>query len=108
MKEWQKYNELPISEKEIILIGKHLNTSMTGQSKFSYNQSKQKSIDIRKRFRIGPNQKIIVATLSSEDERFAADSIGKSISKSDGVFSDQAHWIKWLCKNLQKETLSSM
>ena len=49
LKEWQKYNELPISEKEIILIGKHLNTSMTGQSKF-YNQSKQKRLILERDF----------------------------------------------------------
>lgn len=98
MKEWQKYNKMPISEDKITLIGKHLKTSLTGQSKFSYNHSKQKSIDIKKRFCIGANKKIIVATLSSEDERFAAASIGKSISKNNRVFSDQSHWIKWLYK----------
>lgn len=68
-------------------------------SPFIYSAPKSREkVDLRREFGIDAQQKVLVATMSSHDERFAAVTIGVMPEDHDLVFSTQIDWISALAE----------
>lgn len=98
---WDKYKNNINNQKEIINTGKHFKALFKAHDAFVYSSARDKTgVSIRKQFGILPIQKILIATLSSYDERFAEDTLGRTTKESDTLFSSQIDWcstlIEWV------------
>lgn len=94
---WSDYKERPCSRKELSGVSDHLMELFKGKNIFAYSSEKRgDSINIRKKFGIESNQKIIVAVMSSYDERFAAESVGAVPSNYELCFPTQSDWLNAL------------
>jgi hypothetical protein len=76
---------------------------LEAKSVFIYSAPKSmEKVDLRRKFGIGKQQKVLVATMSSHDERFAAVTIGVMPESRDLVFPTQVDWIGALIEFVAK------
>jgi hypothetical protein len=71
----------------------HFVELLRGRSVFAYSAGKSESFDLRRRFGIGAGRKVLVATMSSYDEEFAAEAAGARVYAGRQLFVTQADWI---------------
>lgn len=91
---WEWYKQLPCTADQLAVVTDHMLTLFEANTPFVYSSPKShKRVDLRKRFGISDSQKILVATMSSHDERFAAVTIGVMPTDNDLVFPTQIDWI---------------
>ena len=96
---WQHYRDAPCSPAQLSIVTDHLLALFDANSPFIYSAPKSREkIDLRKKFGIGSGQKVLVATMSSHDERFAAVTIRVMPEDSSLVFPTQIDWINALIK----------
>ena len=96
---WSHYRDIPCSSVQLGIVTDHLISLFGANSPFIYSAPKsQEMIDLRKKFGITAQQKVLVATMSSHDERFAAVTIGVMPPDSSLVFPTQIDWIDALAK----------
>lgn len=95
---WTQFACIPCSHQAATSVTDHILEIFRGRNPWAYSTPLGQPIDIRERFKIKPNQKILLATMSSYDEQFAAESIGLSFDKGKILFDSQASWIEWLIK----------
>ncbi|MCC6967280.1 MAG: hypothetical protein IT391_13485 [Nitrospira sp.] len=96
---WQQFRDRPCAPRTLREITDHFLVLFRGQSVFSYSASTSKSaFNLRKRFGIGADQKVLVATMSSNDERLAANVIGVLPNSSTALFPRQVDWISSLAR----------
>lgn len=94
---WKKYENVPLKTKEVSDVLGHLKELFNANSVFVYSSPTTSTRpDIRALYGIGPKQKILVATMSSYDERFAAESNLTLAETKDSVFKSQIEWIQYL------------
>ena len=94
---WQHYRALPCSSGQLSIVTDHLLTLFKATSVFVYSAPKShEKVDLRRKFGIISQQKVLVATMSSHDERFAAVTIGVMPEDRDLVFPAQIDWIRAL------------
>jgi hypothetical protein len=95
---WPEYRNMACSRESLGFVTDHFIELFRGKSIFAYSSSKQKekTESIRERFSIESNQKVLVATMSSYDERFAAETIGAIPNDYQLLFPKQVDWIKAL------------
>lgn len=105
---WSEYLKYPINKKSIFYVNSHIEMLLSAKSPWVYSVKGKKlsENDLKKYFGILPHQKILVATMSSEDERYAAEIVGNIPSKQAPLFKTNFEWINYLI-NLVKndETL---
>lgn len=90
---WPKLKDKVLGEDEIKNVGNHFGSLFKAKDFAVYSSPRvSSSKNIRDYFGILPNQKLLVATLSSYDERFAENILGRTISEEDTFFSSQATW----------------
>ena len=94
---WAKHCHRPVQADVAVQITDHFLELLKGRSAFTYSAPKADAGgNIHERFGIKPTQKILCATLSSYDERFAAETIG-ALRKIDGLlFPHQKDWVREL------------
>jgi hypothetical protein len=90
---WPQAKEEPCTQTEVSYIEAHFGELLKGQHFLAYSTASKRRFDIHEYFHISPEQKIIVATLSSYDERFAAESIGVLPIQENILFISQKDWI---------------
>ncbi len=96
---WKHYMDIPCASAQLSMVTDHVLALFEGKSMFVYSSPKsRKALDLRKRFGISRHQKILVATMSCHDERFAAVTIGVMPPDNDLVFPSQIDWIDALKK----------
>ncbi|MCW5798237.1 MAG: hypothetical protein KIT40_07055 [Nitrospira sp.] len=96
---WAHFRNRPCPPDILRDITKHFLVLFGGRSVFSYSPgTSREPFDVRNRFKIRMDQKIMVATMSSNDERIAAKAIGVLADNPETLFPDQVDWIKWLIK----------
>lgn len=101
-KNWIKHSTNPISKTEVDLVLENLKTLLAGKHFLSYSSVFRKEFSVREFFKIpSTTKKIILATMSSYDERFAGEVIGSVPAYSNLVFTDQIEWIESLVKFFQ-------
>lgn len=91
---WTTHRDRPVCAKNAAMITDHFVELFKGSSPFAYSSPKTTHAgDVRRRFGIRAEQRILCATMSSFDERFAAETVG-ALKQIDGLlFPHQADWI---------------
>jgi len=98
-KYWSKLNKVPISIAEAKYVTNNFLELLKAKHFLIYSTPKSKeSLSIRKIFNINKDQKILVATMSSYDELFAAQYVGAWKMPKKIMFPTQIDWIKELIK----------
>jgi hypothetical protein len=75
---------------------------LKSKSFLSYSQSKSESFEIRKKFNIPEDKRVIVAIMSSYDEHLAADTVGAYQHHIKPLFNTQIEWIRTLINFFSK------
>lgn len=94
---WESLQAQPLAASSLSYVTDHFMALLEGRNVFAYSAPKQaEAIDVRGRFGIRPDQKVLVATMSSYDERFAAEFVGALRGDYELVFPQQVDWIRAL------------
>ena len=103
---WSFYKDIPCSPESIKVVTNHFLELFKGQHFLAYSSAKRNTVNIRNLFKIKNNQKLLVATMSSYDERFAGEVIGALPQHSNLIFPNQIEWLKGLIEFVkQREDL---
>ncbi|EQA46939.1 capsule polysaccharide biosynthesis domain protein [Leptospira broomii serovar Hurstbridge str. 5399] len=94
VKYWPSYREKSISPEAVLNVGNHFFELLRGNHFLVYSSNLSESVSIRKAFKIPEGCKIVSATMSSNDERFASACAGVSIKDTNVTFANQAEWIR--------------
>lgn len=97
---WLDYRSKPIGHEEVNLVSEHFTGLLDANSAFAYSSAFEASqpVDLRERFGVPENVKVLLVPMSSEDEINAgrlADVLPTS-SDSTSLFADQFEWIEFL------------
>ncbi|TGM62103.1 capsule biosynthesis protein [Leptospira meyeri] len=95
---WNEFKNLSCTKEEANSVKNHFLTLFRGRHFLAYSQPVELRNSIKDLFKISPNQRIIVATMSSYDERFAGESIGELKKPSFLIFNTQIEWISELVR----------
>lgn len=95
---WEIYKKVKLTKDIIQDVINHFQSLFKAQNVFVYSSPANKNINVRNYFNIDKHKKIILAILSSPDERGAAGMIGSKTS-TQKVFKDVYEWINFLIKN---------
>jgi len=94
---WTRVKDRPIPKEIARYVVSHFQSLFAATDIFVYSSPRDRAkADLRSRFGIHPGQKIIVAALSSFDERFAGSVIGRIPSGRESLFPSQASWCEAL------------
>lgn len=99
---WIELQDRPSSTDAMSLATDHFLEVARGRSLWAYSAAPDKDVDLRKRFGIEAGQKIICATMSSDDERFSGEVIGALPVNIPSVFPRQVDWIAALIRYVQQ------
>ena len=101
--QWSHYKNLPCSQSQMSIVTDHMLALFKAKSPFIYSAPKShERIELRQQFGILPQQKVLVATMSSHDERFAAVTIGVMPEDHDLMFQTQIEWISALTEFVER------
>ncbi|MCG6142113.1 capsule biosynthesis protein [Leptospira mtsangambouensis] len=95
---WEQFKNSTCTQVEANSVKNHFLTLFQGKHFLAYSHPVQSTISVREFFKISPSQKIIVATMSSYDERFAGETIGELRKPKSLIFNSQIEWISELIK----------
>lgn len=99
---WKDFAKKPCSPEQLARVSDHFKELFKANSVFVYSSPlEQKALNIRQLYKIRPDQKILVATMSSYDERFAAEANGTLAPVTDAIFSSQIEWVKFLIQYIR-------
>ncbi len=91
---WPEFRQLPCPPPVMHYVTNHFLEVLRGRSAFVYSSGRSRDVpDIRQRFGIRSDQKILLATLSSLDELLAAEATGLFPSDYKTPFPDQVSWL---------------
>ena len=94
---WPNYKAVPCSLAELRNVTDHIVEIFKGRHFLAYSSPRKKvPVDVRSFFGIGKDKKIAVATMSSYDERMAAETCGIFDKSYELIFPKQVDWIKAL------------
>lgn len=94
---WLRYQELPSSKSNIAAVSKHFLSLFEGLNVFAYSApAASEKQDLRKYFGVPDGSQILLATMSSQDERIAAQAIGVMPQTPGILFPSQIDWIEAL------------
>ena len=94
---WPTYRDLPCSPEMLEAVTGHMMALFKGLDVFAYSAPKGiNPPDLRSRFGVKPGQKVLLATMSSSDERVAAEAIGVQFPDKTCLFPTQVDWVRAL------------
>ncbi len=93
---WDAYRDLPCSAAELARVTDHFEQLFRGTSVFAYSAGKAVAQDVRARFGVAPDQRLVVAAMSSYDEYVSAAAIGEMPAQQSSLFPTQIEWIRAL------------
>lgn len=97
IKQWDRFKALPCSPSAARYVTEHFLELFRGRSLFTYSLGRTgDGVDVRARFGVRPDQKFMVATMSSYDELFAGEITGQMPALDRGAFHTQIDWIRSL------------
>lgn len=103
IKNWEKYNNKPISKEQIEKIVNYASALIKSKHFLVYSMKSNESVNLIDFFKIPKNiKKVVTVIMSSPDERFAAESVGIIEKEEQEVFKTQADWIKSLIEYFTK------
>lgn len=99
--QWQRFSDIPVTSKLAATVTSHYVDLMKGRSLFGYSSAVDGTHkSLREHFGISPEQKVLVATLSSYDEQYSAKVVGVRAFQETLLFDTQLDWIKALLEYL--------
>lgn len=97
---WLAYREEPLESKTVELVAEHFDGLWAASSAFAYSSELEgtSATDLRLKFGIDQDSKVLLAAMSSEDELMGVQLIGVApLSTSQkSLFADQFEWVKFL------------
>ena len=94
---WPRFRDLPCNERELAHVTDHFLRLFQGTSVFAYSAPKSAAgVEVRAHFGATPQQKLLVATMSSYDEYVAAAAVGGAPPASTLLFPTQLAWVRAL------------
>lgn len=97
---WLRYRDEPITAREVDLVGDHFAGLLHAQSAFAYSIKFEgvTPAELRARLAIPEGRRVLLATMSSEDELYAARLIDAMpvTTISESLFADQFEWVEEL------------
>jgi hypothetical protein len=94
VRQWAERQHLPVTDAQMDYVNQHFRQLAAGQHFLVYSKGvPNQPVDIRASFGIRRDQKVLLATLSSYDERYAAELEGAMRPSKTSVFADQLSWI---------------
>ncbi len=101
---WPEIKSMSCNESLLSEVTGHFLELLHGKNVFAYSAPKSKfNIDVRKHFGVFPDQKILVATLSSYDEQFAVEFVGAMLKPEKLLFKTQADWVQVLVEWIKRK-----
>jgi hypothetical protein len=94
--QWSKLQGRPCPSDAMAAATNHLLEMARGRSIWAYSTAPKGRVDLRREFNIAADQKVICATMSSDDERFGGEVAGVLTPVKSALFSSQVDWIKAL------------
>lgn len=102
---WAKHRERPVGLGPMRLVTDHYVELLRARTAFAYSVAKSDVLfDVRKRFGIGLTHRILVATMGSYDEEFAAQAVGALVYNRPALFATQADWIRELLSYVSRRS----
>ncbi|MEO8157950.1 MAG: hypothetical protein ABI648_09150 [Betaproteobacteria bacterium] len=100
---WPELADRPCPPEVAQLITNHFIQLISGQHFLAYSAAQDGSASsIRQRYAVPADAKLLVATMSSYDERLAAEAIGVVIHPTDLLFPRQVDWIRALIDHVRE------
>ncbi len=94
---WNTYREIPCSQALLSTVTEHVLALFSGLDVFAYSAPlANKGHDLKSKFGVRPGQKVLMATMSSSDERVAAEAIGVQFPDNECQFPTQVEWVSAL------------
>ncbi len=94
---YDEYAGQPVSPTVIDDVTQHFLCLLSSSSSFVYSAARsQEYFDVRAHFGVRPNQRLIVASTSSYDERFAVESVNASPPPGFLLFPRILDWVSYL------------
>lgn len=94
---YTEYSSQPVSSGVIEDVTEHFLCLLTSGSSFVYSAARSnKFFDVRSHFGIRQDQKLIVASTSSYDERFAVESVNAAVPQPSLLFPRILDWVAYL------------
>ncbi|MGI0134340.1 MAG: hypothetical protein ACREBW_05225 [Candidatus Micrarchaeaceae archaeon] len=101
---WEKRRHQPCSGRSMKIATDHLIEVIRGRSPWAYSAAPQGSAGLRELLRIVGRQKVVTATMSSEDERNGSEVIGVVRERTNQLFQRQIDWIEALIEYVRDRT----
>ena len=102
VRKWPEFVDLPCDAADLHLITEHFLELLRGRSTFVYSRPKSAEyLDVRARFSVRPDQKLLVATLGSYDEERAAEIVGARVHVRPPLFETQIEWVQSLVDHVR-------
>ena len=97
---WLSYRKRPLDQQTVELVAEHFDGLWAASSAFAYSSQLEgtSATDLRLKFGISPEAKVLLAAMSSEDELMGVQLIGVAPQSTSqkSLFSDQFEWVKYL------------
>jgi hypothetical protein len=92
---WRRYAQRALSERSVARAKEHVDELIEAKSDWVYTLKSENRApaDLRKLFGVGDGQKVLLATMASGDERFAANLIDALPEYKTPMFATQIDWI---------------
>ncbi len=98
---WPRFKDKPCPPDAMRAGTNHLLEVAKGRSVWAYSAAAGGSMNLRRAFGIGDGQRVICATMSSDDERFGGEVVGVLPSLQHVLFPKQIDWIRALIQYVQ-------
>jgi hypothetical protein len=97
IKQWERFKHVPCGPEAARYVTDHFLELFRGRSLFAYSLGRSgEQTGVRARFGVAPEQKFLVATMSSYDELFAGEITAQMPALDRGAFHTQIEWMKAL------------
>lgn len=94
---YEEYGSQPVSRGAIDDVTEHFLCLLSSGSSFVYSAARSKEyLDVRSHFGVRQDQKLIVASTSSYDERFAVESVNAAAPPASLLFPRILDWVAYL------------
>ncbi|HEX4984479.1 MAG TPA: hypothetical protein VFV71_00275 [Burkholderiales bacterium] len=105
IEQWSRLKSQPCSASMIDQITQHFLVLFSGRSIYSYSTAAGRhTLDVRSRFGVRKDQQLLVAAMSSPDERFAAETVGALQPVENALFPTQREWIDALLEYVSERS----
>ena len=95
IRHWKDIKDLPCAPGSLSYVTEHFRELLRGKNPFVYSAPAQaRRLDLRQSYGIATEQKVLLATMSSDDEIYASQVVGLWPADFESIFPTQIAWIQ--------------